>query len=450
MKNIIILILISSISFTNVFAEACPGAGQVFKNGKCQCADGYKMSMNRCIKTEEQLATENRANQCAQSDNPKECYELMAKKDDSRDRRHGGNDYDTSNLTNFQQAAVHAAMLGISAYVLDFWIARGKGRYSCNPPSMYLLSVGATTLLATEVIAYLGYGKKVRERQEAVERFIKPNAEDSDTSENDIQKDYTLMAYDSIILQEEAYLKASKTRKTGYAVATGIFGAAAATAGVEMILLKGKDKEKKLAEAARNVDPDDPTKHEAAKAAYTKYMNYRKKVICKRYKMDSTAQQRNQAKINEKRSRRSGGGGLSAMLPMLLSPAIGKIMGDTHQKSDEYYVNIENHFNGDFQNLSNDIQSKLINIKNAENFKELEVAMEEREMLASGDISSPSLRDYESQGFLQEVMFEKEQIEAMKTGIMIKESLRDQLDFISLFFADELKSNQAQAKVSSL
>lgn len=384
--------------------QGCSISGQVDNGDGCRCLDGQEVKQNKCVDTKQTIETKKRSKICMEDPNPQECFKRMAEETQNRS---SGSGYDTSGLGWGGQGAVHVGIILMSIYLFRYWHLKSQGRIpECNALSMYFLSAGALTLIYSEIKAYLNYSKKLDEREQKMDQLkVQLNEKENDsTSQHTLSQNFTKKAYDDIIFQEKAYLEATKTRRIGYLIASSVFGASLLSATFE--LARGKPK---------------------------------CEVIPK-----SQAEQSNNS---------NGGGGKPSFLEKatpiisilsILIPIFG--FGDHNIHSQESFKNLF-HSKKSFAELSPEDRENTTSLRGATSMGELLALSKERDLLAQGSLSSPSLEDYKAfqkQSFMINSS-DSEQLELMRTAMILKELLRGPLEGINLLLPEK---DIAQADIS--
>lgn len=410
------------------------------------CPTGSYLSQDggRCIKSAETLASENKRDECADAADPQACLNERAAADLGDDssvykcREKFKNIASASerdkkikrcmrrNSSGFKaagQVVLYTSIILLSAYVISFWAMKKK--MTCNPPSMYLLSGGAASLLLGEIIAFKKYNEELDKMKNHIASLEGDQTEmtseegASSTSQNTLMKNHTKIAYDTLIMQEEAFLKATETRETAYGIATGAFAAATISATTEVILLK--------ASKAGNND------------------KVQKMLICQ--KKTEAQQEEAEEKRDSKGGRDilgkiSSGIGILQAVPSLLGLFSGKNNNTSSFISPEqtklYYTLLEkNPSPKDFSIFPQEQQGELTALNKAQSLAELNALVEERNSFDNGTkLSSPSLVKYEEEKKLSFLM-DQDSFQSMKKSLIIASAFKGQLELIALLGASE-------------
>lgn len=507
--------IISYILIYSLFVSSTAFAAMNEAQCRAAASQGFIWSSyGRCIQSTAANAIQNEYEQCATDKNPKECAEKLARADATNKTNSGDlasdlakDSYWKSKIGGVPTILAHLGILAMTGYVVMYWskinkLKKKNPQIQCNPASMILMSAGAASLLISEAVAYLSYNKKIRDIKNELAEYVQPDVEAEDYSSHNSAKEVTLLAYNSLIKQEEAFLAATKTRQIGYGIASAAFLSSATLSAIEYIEVKTGDATKNTEPRLRNLCPklgheqlskeeynktagavDDgkadydaeikkanemesgEARRQAKKAANEKYKEAKKKYnnayngARKDYRNPekgyageksvhrSVTQNKDILKdktetelknLESAVSSKSGGkinwmtlisvvGGLGAVLPMLFKKTSSLNEQENPNSLHEVYSSL-----GD--KVEPKMKSHINKIVQASDMHELTVILDENRKIQDGELSSPSLKEYQGQNLLA---FQSADFDELKKGLILSEMLQSEAELLEILMSGQ-------------
>lgn len=206
------------------WAETCPAGLQ------------FNSILGRCLSTEQASRVAQASQQCESQSTvaaKRQCY-YAAAEGQLKDAETSGK-VSTAGKVKGGGLSTIIVIGGLAASV-GFLATSGK----CpGATSAYLIAGGSVAVLAGEILASKQYKNRMKAAQEKLKKINESSAgttsTNGTTSEVVDATNVQVEAFDALIMQQEAVIAASKTKKKLYLLATAAYAAAAVMAGLEWI-----------------------------------------------------------------------------------------------------------------------------------------------------------------------------------------------------------------------